>query len=435
MPEFLTLLPPDESRSLLLSHLSQPVTDSESIDVIHALNRTLAEDIHAPHPLPNFQRTTVDGYAVRARDTFGASDSLPAYLTLVGEVPMGDSPAFEIGPGQCALIHTGGMLPVGADAVVMLEYTQGIRRGAPSGRPGVDANTGIGASPIPTEIEIFKSIAEGENIIRIGEDVAQGQLILPKGSLMRPAEIGGLLALGIMSVRVVKKPIVGLISTGDEVIDPSQSPRPGQVRDINSYTLAALVEKSGGMAKRYGIISDQFQALKEAAAFALSECDVVVITAGSSASTRDMTADVIRQLGEPGVLVHGINTRPGKPTILGVCNGKAVIGLPGNPVSALVNGYLFVVPVIEKLLGASPKPRPTVQATLTVNLPSQAGREDWWPVKLVISGQPSAVKYDAEPIFGKSNLIFTLASANGLLRIHPDATGLSVGEMVEVMLI
>ena len=243
------------------------------------------------------------------------------------------------------------------------------------------------------------------------------------------------MALGITSIQASKKPRVGLLSTGDEVIDPSQTPRYGQVRDINSYTLGALVEKTGGEAVRYGIFSDSFQVLQEAAAKALSECDVIIITAGSSASTRDMTAEVIRTLGEPGVLVHGINTRPGKPTILGVCNGKAVIGLPGNPVSALVNGYLFVVPVIEKLLGALPKPKATVQAKLTVNLPSQAGREDWWPVKLIVNRKSSIVNYEAEPIFGKSNLIFTLASADGLLRIHPDATGLSAGEIVEVVLI
>jgi molybdopterin molybdotransferase len=414
MPEFLTLLPPDEARTLLLSHLSQPIPDSEFIDVPSSLGRILAEDIIAPHPLPDFQRSTVDGYAVRAGDTHGASDSLPAYLNLMGEVPMGDTPAFEIGSGQCALIHTGGMLPDGADAVVMLEYTQSVEK---------------------KEIEIFRAVADGENVIGVGEDVGQGQVIQAKGSLMRPAEIGGLMALGILKVRVVKKPQVGLISTGDEVIDPSQSPRPGQVRDVNSFTLGALVEKSGGIAKHYGIISDEFDALKNAAARALSECDVVIITAGSSASTRDMTADVIRSLGRPGVLVHGINTRPGKPTILGVCDGKVVIGLPGNPVSALVNGYLFVVPVIEKLLGALPRPRPTVLARLTVNLSSQAGREDWWPMKLIVNRQSSVVNLDADPIFGKSNLIFTLASADGLLRIPPNATGLSAGDMVEVFLI
>ena len=422
MPEFLTLLPPDDARTLLLSHLPQPKIDSESIAVTSSLGRFTASDIFAPHPLPDFPRTTVDGYAVRARDTFGASDSLPAYLTLVGEVPMGDAPAFEIGAGHCALIHTGGMLPKGADSVVMLEYTQ---------------TTGMSRSrSAPTEeIEIFKSVADGENLIRIGEDVAQGQLVIPKGTLIRPAEIGGLMALGITSIQTAKKPRVGLLSTGDEVIDPSQTPRYGQVRDINSYTLGALVEKTGGEVIRYGIFSDNFQVLQEAAAKALSECDVIIITAGSSASTRDMTAEVIRTLGEPGVLVHGINTRPGKPTILGVCNGKVVIGLPGNPVSALVNGYLFVVPVIEKLLGALPKPKATVQAKLTVNLPSQAGREDWWPVKLIVNRKSPIVNYEAEPIFGKSNLIFTLASADGLLRIHPDATGLSAGELVEVVLI
>jgi molybdopterin molybdotransferase len=285
------------------------------------------------------------------------------------------------------------------------------------------------------EIEVSRAVADGENVIRIGEDVAQGQLVLPNGTLVRPAEIGGLMALGITSIRVAKLVKVGLISTGDEVIDPSESPRPGQVRDINSYTLGALVEKYGGEAVRYGIVSDVFEVLKEAAAKALYECDAVIITAGSSASTRDMTADVIRELGEPGVLVHGINTRPGKPTILGVCNGKTVIGLPGNPVSALVNGYLFVVPVIEKLLGAIQKPKATVQAKLTVNLPSQAGREDWIPVKLIESRKSGIVKYEAEPIFGKSNLIFTLASADGLLRISPDATGISAGESVVVLLI
>jgi molybdopterin molybdotransferase len=433
MPEFLTLLPPDQARAELLSQIPASTVDSESVDVVHALGRFTAADLLAPHPLPDFPRTTVDGYAVCARDTFGASDSLPAYLNMIGEVPMGDMPNFELGTGQCALIHTGGMLPKGADAVVMVEYTQMVGAGlSGSTLSSIDLER---PAPTPTEIEIFKSVADGENVIRIGEDVAQGQLVIPKGTQLRPAEIGGLMALGITSVSVAKKPRVGLISTGDEVIEPGQTPRPGQVRDINSYTLGALVEKAGGEAIRYGILSDQFEALKEAAAQALSECDVLIITAGSSASTRDMTAEVIRQLGEPGVLVHGINTRPGKPTILGVCNGKAVIGLPGNPVSALVNGYLFVVPVVEKLLGALPKPKAAVQAVLTINLPSQAGREDWWAVKLIKNRKSKIVNYEAQPIFGKSNLIFTLAAADGLLRIHPDATGLSAGEIVEVVLI
>ena len=422
MPEFLSLLPPDEARALLLSRLSAPLPDSVMVDVPSSLGRVCAEDVRAPHPLPEFPRSTVDGFAVRARDTFGASDSLPAYLSLIGEVPMGGAPTFEVGAGQCAILHTGGMLPAGADAVVMLEYTQPAREG---------------------ELEIQRAVAAGENVIRVGEDVAAKTVILPRGRKMRPAEVGGLMALGILSLRVAKKPKVGLLSTGDEVVDPSQLPQPGQVRDINSYTLSALIERAGGEPLRYGVIGDQFAALETAARKALAECDAVLITAGSSASTRDMTAEVISRLGEPGVLVHGINTKPGKPTILGACEGKAVIGLPGNPVSALVNGYLFVVPVIERLLGETPRPQATVRARLTVNLPSQAGREDWWPVRLVPS-PPSPLPegegrrgegYDAEPIFGKSNLIFNLVHADGLLRIPPDATGLAAGEIVEVVLL
>ena len=192
-------------------------------------------------------------------------------------------------------------------------------------------------------------------------------VVVPKGRRMRPAEIGGLMALGITTLRVVKKIRVGLISSGDEVVEPDRRPRPGQVRDVNAYTLASLIAKSGGAPELYGIVPDHMDALKLAAEKALTECELVIITAGSSASTRDMTAAVINSLGKPGVLVHGINTRPGKPTILGVCNGKGIIGLPGNPVSALVNGYLFVLPVIEKLLGLpQDRARPSVMAQVSV---------------------------------------------------------------------
>ncbi len=417
MPEFLTLLPPDSARKKLLSELT-PLNLSTVIETSTALGRVTAEDILAPHPLPEFPRSTVDGYAVKARDTFGASDSQPGYLKLTGEVPMGAAPSFALRPGECALIHTGGMLPEGADAVVMLEYTQ----------------------QVGGEIEILRAVADGENLIRIGEDVAAGQVVLRRGTLLRPAEIGGLMALGITELRVVNKVSVGLISSGDEVIPAEQAPAPGQVRDINAHTLAALVQRSGGEAVDYGILPDDFSALQAAAQKALAECDVVVITAGSSASTRDMTAEVIASLGQPGVLVHGINTRPGKPTILGVCNGKAVIGLPGNPVSALVNGYLFVAPVIEKLFGLPPgRPKASIPARLTVNLASQAGREDWWPVRLLPSPTARGAGDEgegwlAEPIFGKSNLIFTLAAADGLIKIHPDANGLNAGVVVDVFL-
>jgi molybdopterin molybdotransferase len=414
VPEFLQLLPPDEARRKLLSNLTSAVA-SETVATIMALGRVTAEDIIAPHGLPEFPRSTVDGYAVHARDTFGAGETQPAYLHLSGEVPMGAAPELEPRAGECALIHTGGMLPSGADAVVMLEHAQWIEGGQ--------------------EIEVMRAVAEGENVIRAGEDVAAGQSVIRSGTRLRPAEIGGLMALGIQELRVAAKPRVGLISSGDEVVPPDRAPRPGQVRDVNAYTLSALALAAGAEPVFYGIIPDDRAALLATAARALAECEVVVITAGSSASTRDLTAEVVNALGEPGVLVHGINTRPGKPTILGACAGKAVIGLPGNPVSALVNGYLFVQPVIENLLGLpSDRPRPSVSARLTVNLASQAGREDWWPVRLGLASTPGPTRV-AEPIFGKSNLIFNLVSADGLIRIPPDVTGLSAGEIVEVFLL
>ena len=415
MPEFLTLLPPKESLDKLLRNLPDPKLATETIDTDSALGRITATDLLAPHALPEFPRSTVDGFAVKARDTYGASDSLPAYLNLIGECPMGATPDLEITPTTTAIIHTGGMLPKGADAVVMLEYTQ----------------------TVENEIEILRAVADGENVIRIGEDVVKDALIKPKGSPIRPAEVGGLMALGFTQVEVAQHPKIGIISSGDEVVHPEKRPQPGQVRDINSYTLSTLVEKYGGEAVGYGIVADNMDAMKVAISRALNECEMVLVTAGSSASARDMTAAAIDELGEPGVLVHGVNTRPGKPTILGVCDGKAVIGLPGNPVSALVNGYVFVAPLVRRLLGLyTEELRPSVSAKLTVNLSSQAGREDWIPIKLAPERSEAQSKggFLAEPIFGKSNLIFTLVSADGLLKISADATGLSAGEMVDVIL-
>ncbi len=410
MPEFLELVPPPQARGILLEQLA-PISEAEEVAVENALGRISAGDVIAPHPLPSFPRSTVDGFAVRARDTFGCSDSLPAYFQLAGEVPMGSAANIVLETGQCALIHTGGMLPHGSDAVVMVEYTQRATAG---------------------EIEVLRAVAVGENVLKIGEDVAQGQEVVQSGTRLRPAEIGGMMALGITRVLVARRPRVGILSSGDEVVPPHQDINPGQVRDVNSYALSALVEQAGGEAVRYGVIPDRLEALEHAGSQALGECDLVVITAGSSASTRDLTSEAINRLGSPGVLVHGVNVRPGKPTILAICQGKAVIGLPGNPVSALVIATLFVVPAIHRLLGLRAQPvNPFVPARLKVNLPSQAGREDWVAVRLL----QEAGNYEAEPVFGKSNLIFSLARADGLIKISANATGLSAGEIVEVYLL
>jgi molybdopterin molybdotransferase len=410
MPEFLKLVPTKQALQVLLARLESRVV-SERVPTIDALGRVTTAPIYSPLPLPSFPRSTVDGYAVRAADTYGASESLPGYLRVKGEILMGTAPGFNISQGEAALIHTGGMLPDSCDAVVMIEYTQTV---------GVD------------NVEILRSVSVGENVLKLGEDVAQGQEVIPTGTRLRPAEIGGLASLGIVSLDVACKPIVGIISSGDEVIVPESELLPGQVRDINSYSLSALVEQVGAIPKRYGIFPDQTDVLEAASRRAMVECDMVVITAGSSASARDLTAKVINKLGEPGVLVHGVNIRPGKPTILAICNHKPVIGLPGNPVSALVIAGLFVVPVVESLLGLpSTRIRPAISARLCTNIPSQAGREDWVAARLFSSSEG----YEVEPIFSKSNLIFSLVRANSMIRVPPDATGLSAGEIVEVFLL
>lgn len=411
MPEFLELLPPPEALQRWLAALPETQPAVDQAPTAQALGRVTALPVIAEYPLPSFPRSTVDGYAVRAADTYGASEALPAYLALIGEAPMGACVDLPVGRGKCVLIHTGGMLPAGADAVVMLEYTQAAR---------------------PGEIEVLRPAAVGENILAVGEDVQAGEQVLPAGFRLRPPEIGGLMALGITHLAVVRRPRVAVLSSGDEVIPPERPLEPGQVRDVNSYSLSALIEQAGGEAVRYGIFPDRLEALQAGAAQALAECEAVLITAGSSASVRDLTAQVIDALGRPGVLVHGVDVRPGKPTILAVCGGKAVVGLPGNPVSALVVARLFVSPLLRRLLGqASRSLEASISACLALNLSSQAGREDWVAVRLV----DTAAGPTAEPVFGKSNLIFTLARADGLVRIPPAATGLEAGQIVQVILI
>jgi len=410
MPEFLELIPPTDALDRLLNNLPQPIPSTESVATADAVGRVLRMDITASDPLPPFPRSTVDGYALRASDSYGAAPSLPAYLELVGEVAMGQSTDINLQSGQVALVHTGGMLPSSADAVVMLEDTQDIGSG---------------------EIEVHKAVAPGENVLQCGEDVQIGDVVLRAGSRLRPQEIGGLMALGYSKVQVAQRPRVSILSTGDEVVPPDQQPGPGQVRDVNSYALGALVQRAGGVPILRGIIPDRYETLLKAVKKAHAEDDLVVITAGSSVSARDITADVIAELGQPGVLVHGVSIKPGKPTILAIADGVPVIGLPGNPVSALVIAGLFVSPLVRRLSGLLEDPfQPTVRATLSINLASLAGREDYIPVELAAS--PDGII--AEPVFGRSNLIFTLVRAQGMIRIPPEATGLGAGTPVEVHL-
>ncbi|MBN1922570.1 MAG: molybdopterin molybdotransferase MoeA [Anaerolineae bacterium] len=410
MKRLLTLTPREEALARLQAALPQGPLGTEEISILEALNRVLAADINAPHPLPQFARSTVDGYAVRAADTFGASESLPAYLEVVGELRMGRAPDLQVGAGKAALIHTGGALPEGADAVVMVERTQ---------------ETGT------QEIEVFRAVAPGENVIPVGEDVNTGDQVMSSGRRLRAQELGGLAALGFLRVTVARQPRIAILSTGDELVPPKAIPGPNQVRDINSIAVGALVNRNGGIPLRCGIIPDNAEALYTGAMTALAAADGLIITAGSSTSARDMTAEVINRLGAPGVLVHGVPVRPGKPTILGVCDGKAVFGLPGNPVSALNTVRLFVVPVLWQMQGALPPRAGFIRARLTENIPGAAGRESFTTVYLEES--PEGLR--AIPIFGESNLIFTLVRGAGIVHIPLGVTGLAAGTEVEVELL
>ena len=409
MPDLFRVSAPEDALQRIESYLL-PLSEVEKFPLEEALGRVLAEDVFASGDLPSFPRSAMDGYAVRASDTHGASEGLPAYLKVIGEVPMGRPAGLKVSYGEAALVHTGGMLAEGTDAVVMVENTQ-----------QVDSST----------IEVLRPVAAGENVLQVGEDLHQGEMLLPHGQLLRAQDIGGLAALGISQVVVSRQPRVALISTGDELVPPQIEPGPGQVRNINTYTLSSLTIQAGGIPLRLGIIKDDENALKKAVERGLREGDIVVVTAGSSVSVRDMTAQVINSLGEPGILVHGIAIKPGKPTILAVIEGKTVIGLPGNPASAMVIFTLFVTPIIYRLSGCTKPPgHRLLQARLSHNIASISGREDYVPVRL----EEQENTLWAIPVFGKSNFISTLIKAEGIVRVPLNKAGLMAGDIVEVRL-
>ena len=411
MKKFLDLVSSDEAIAIFLNAYKPISLKSERVSVAESIGRVTSTNVYSNQDLPEFHRSSVDGYAVIAKDTYGASDSLPVYLSLIGEIRMGQQALLDINKGESVLIHTGGMLPNNANAVVMAEYVQ---------------------QTVTNEIEVFQPVAEGDNVIYKAEDIKKGDIVVSKSTIIRPQEIGGLLALGNTQVEVYKKPKIGIISTGDELVMPDMRTEPGQVRDVNSFVLSELVTKYGGESKRYGIVKDNQHELDTVLNRAFNECDGIIITAGSSISERDITAKAIGKLGDPGVLIHGINIRPGKPTILAIANGKPIIGLPGNPVSAYVITTLFVKQIIMRMFNLDNSvPEPTLSAELSVNLASYTGRQDWVPVRIkTTDGQVYA-----EPIFFKSNLIFSLVEADGLICISEESTGLHAGDCVKVYMI
>ena len=393
-------------------------TTVRTVPLAEALHRVPAGPVPATAALPGFDRSTVDGFAVRAADTFGASDGLPSYLDLLGAVRMGAAPEVAVRPGGCVAVPTGAVLPPGADAVVMVEYT---------------------AETMPGTIEVTRPVAAGAGLVRADEDVAAGAALVPGGRPLRAAELGLLAAAGVTEVTVHTRPRVAIVSTGDEVVPPDTATlRPGQVRDATASALAGLIADAGGTPVRAGIVADEPGALKEALGGVLAgdlggPVDLVVVSAGSSVGVRDETTGAVAALGD--VWCHGLAIKPGKPTLLAECEGVPVVGLPGNPLSALVVFRLVGVPLVWSLAGCpQPPPEPTTRARLSRNLASAAGRLDVVQVRLAGSPAGTTAGSTAEPLFGPSALLSVLTRADGYVIIPEPATGLDAGADVDVTL-
>ena len=391
--------------------LFQPV-EKETIGLTSSLGRILGTDIQSEINLPDFPRAIMDGYAVCATSTFGASEGNPAYLNIVGTIAMGEDPTMSIKPGETAKISTGGMLPAGADSVVMIEHTDAIH---------------------DTTIEVYRSVAPGQHMIQVGEDIKASETILFQGQQLRPQEIGILAALGIETVSVYRQPVISIISTGDEVLPISETPPLGKIRDINSFTLSGQVAQAGGRPMRMGIVNDNFQALRDMCQTAVQQSDMVFVSGGSSVGMRDFTIEVLSAIPGAEILAHGISISPGKPTILAKVGNTLFWGLPGHVTSAMVVFHVVVRPFLEHIGGKNPAHENTrsCYARLERNLSSKQGRIDYIRVKL--HHKDGALS--AEPVLGKSGLIHTMAKADGLVRIDKNTEGLDKGSIVEVALL
>ena len=394
---------PEEVLALIETEFA-PVAGTELVSLTAAMGRVLAEDIAATEYVPDFDRSTVDGYAVRARDTFGCTDSIPAILPLQGEVLMGEGAEFDLNPEECVAVPTGGALPKGADSVVMVEYTEDYGDGT---------------------IGISKSAAPGQNMIFRGDDVFPGKVILKKGRVLSCQDIGALAAIGRVQVPVVKKITVGVISTGDELVPPEVTPGPGQVRDVNSPMLEAMLSAFGVQVINYGIVIDNEALLTEKVTKAAAECDAVLLSGGSSVGVKDAACRIIESMGS--LLLHGIAIKPGKPTIIGKAGVKPLVGLPGHPVAAYFVTKLFILPLLGRLMGRVQE-NYTTTARITESISANHGRAQYHCCRL----ERRNGELYAYPIRGKSGLITTLAGADGYFCIDRDCEGLPQNAEIQV---
>jgi molybdopterin molybdotransferase len=408
----------DDARRILWQALPARIREGRyagrDTPIAEAVGFALDEDVVCPTDLPPFDRSTMDGYAVQAGDTFGASEGLPAYLKVIGEVRMGEAPAFNLSERQAAAIPTGGMLPPGADAVVMIEHIQPW---------GGDLSASLQAG----SIEVLRPVAPGDNIVHQGDDVRAGEVLLSAGPRLRPQDISALAGLGIATVRI-RRPRVAVLSTGFELVAPDQPLAPGQIRDMNGPALRAAARAAGAEPVNLGLVSDDPEAIRAALCTGLAEADIVLVSGGTSVGTEDVIHDIISSLGKPGVLVHGLAVKPGKPVVIGLVNEVPVFGLPGHPTSCLVMFRELVSALLRVAAGSEPQTSLPVRARLTRNYPSQAGREELVPVRV----EKRDGAWEATPLLGPSAFISTLVAADGLVRVPFAAEGLHEGDEVEV---
>lgn len=398
-----------EATLSLIEEIIPPLTEKVTLPLIKALSYVLAEDIVVKENVPAFRRSTVDGFAVKAKDTFGSSENMPGFLTVIGEVKMGAEPKSPIQAGEAMYVPTGGMLPEGSDAVIMIEHCEDIN--------------GL--------LNLFRQVAPGENVISIGEDLKEGETLLSSGTKLRSQELGALASQGITEVCVYRKPVIGYISTGDEIVPiDTKELSMGQVRDMNGVTIGSFVQEWGCEFLYGGIVEDRREELERVTKEMLEKTDCLILSGGSSVGTKDYSVEVIDSLGEPGVFVHGVSIKPGKPTILAAADHKPIIGLPGHPASAVIIFLLFGKAIIHRLQGLKIEDKSLTKAILTKNLPSTPGRTDYVRAHLFYQDN----QWYADPIIGKSGLISTLVKSEGLIEIPARSEGVLKGDLVSIRL-
>jgi molybdopterin molybdotransferase len=397
---------------LLIGSLHPKMPRKTTVALEESLGLVCAGDVISQEDLPPFARSTVDGYAVKADDTFGATEAMPAYLGLADEIVMGEKAGVTLSKGLASKMPTGGMLPAGADAVVMFEHVQTVDE---------------------TTIEVLKPVVPGENVIQAGEDVKDGDRVVPEGRRIRPQDIGACAGIGVTRIPVYERPRVSIVSTGDEIVPAAGSPSMGQVRDINSYVLAGMIAEAGCLPVRKGIIKDDYEAIRKSVERAMEDSGAIIVSGGTSVGTKDMIARIIDDIGTPGVIFHGVSLKPGKPMLGGVIDGIPVFGLPGHPAAVSVCFEIFIRPVLDLLSGLREKVLPgknSVKAALSRNVSSPQGREEH--IRVVIEQSDGGLR--AVPLLGKSGLITTLVKADGTIVIPLNSNGLEAGTVVDVRL-